>query len=149
MPLTQRPSQALEAWVDGGARGNPGPAGYGAVVRDTEGHLLAQLRGFLGIATNNVAEYSGLIAALRHATAAGATSLLVRADSELMVRQMKGEYRVKSPVLRPLFEEARRLASRLSRFEIRHVPRLQNRDADRLANLAMDEGPAASPEAEA
>ena len=125
--------------MDGGARGNPGPAGYGAVIRDPGGKILEELRGYLGHTTNNVAEYSGLIAALRYACGAGASSLTVRADSELMVRQMNGQYRVKAPNLRPLFEEARRLALSIPRFRIFHVPRAENRDADRLANLAMDE----------
>jgi probable phosphoglycerate mutase len=128
----------LEAWVDGGARGNPGPAGWGAYIRGPGGTV--ELKGFLGIATNNVAEYSGLLAALRHALAVGAASLRVFADSELIVRQMKGQYKVRAPGLKPLFEEARRMAKTLQRFDIVHVPREQNRDADRLANLAMDEG---------
>ena len=132
------PPTELEAWVDGGARGNPGPAGWGAFLRGPEG--VVELKGFLGIATNNVAEYSGLLAALRHAIASGASTLRVYADSELMVRQMKGEYKVRAPGLRPLFEEARRMVKTLRRFEIHHVPREKNRDADRLANLAMDEG---------
>ena len=130
----------LEAFVDGGSRGNPGPAGYGAVVRDRSGTLVKELRGFLGVTTNNVAEYTGLLSALRHAVSEGAASLTVYADSELMVRQMNGQYRVKAPHLKPLHEEARKLARSIPRFRISHVPRAENKDADRLANLAMDEG---------
>lgn len=126
--------------MDGGARGNPGPAGYGALIRTRDGMILRELRGYLGTTTNNVAEYNGLIAALRYARSVGASSVRVYADSELMVRQMRGEYRVKAPGLRPLYEEARRLSSSLGRFEILHIPREQNRAADRLANMAMDEG---------
>ena len=132
----------LVAHVDGGARGNPGPAGYGAVLRTPDGAVRAELSGFLGITTNNVAEYQGLLAALRWARDAGARELLVRADSELMVRQMLGKYKVRAPHLQPLHIEARRLASSLARFRIEHVPRAENKDADRLANKAMDEGTA-------
>jgi ribonuclease HI len=131
---------ALEAYVDGGARGNPGPAGYGVVLRGPEGAIHSELHGFLGHTTNNVAEYRALIAALRYARKVRACSLIVHADAELMVRQMNGQYKVKSPRLRPLHEEARRLADSLPHFRIRHIPRERNRDADRLANLAMDEG---------
>jgi len=126
--------------VDGGARGNPGPAGYGAYVEDEEGRVVGELSGFLGVTTNNVAEYHGLLAALSFAHRLGARALVVHADSELVVKQMNGQYKVKHEKLRPLFLEARELASGLPRFTIRHVRREQNRDADRLANEAMDRG---------
>jgi len=130
----------LRAWVDGGARGNPGPAGFGARIEDFEGHLVREESGFLGVATNNVAEYQGLIAALRAAVEMSAATLEVRADSELMVRQMNGQYRVKNAGLKPLHAEAKSLAARIPRFSIRHVPREENREADRLVNLAIDRG---------
>ena len=128
------------AHCDGGSRGNPGPAGYGAVVEDPEGKVVARLSEYLGRQTNNYAEYKGLLAALNWALANGARRLRVISDSELMVRQMKGRYKVKSPGLRPLWEEAQRLALKLKGFEMRHTLRGGNKEADRLANDAMDEG---------
>jgi len=128
------------AHCDGGARGNPGPAGYGAVVEDARGQVVARLSRFLGVQTNNYAEYSGLLAVLAWALENGTRRLRVVSDSELMVKQMKGLYKVKSPGLRPLWEEARRLAGRLDGFEMRHTLRGGNKEADRLANAAMDEG---------
>ncbi len=129
----------IHAWIDGGARGNPGPAGYGARIEDDSGELLAELHGGLGIATNNIAEYNGLLAALRYALAHGHTSLHVHADSELLVKQMRGEYRVKNEGLRPLYGQARLMADRIGRLTFTHVRREQNREADRLSNLGMDE----------
>ncbi len=131
---------ALTAHCDGGSRGNPGPAGYGAVVEDDAGKILARLNGFIGIKTNNVAEYSGLLAVLRWTVAEGHTRLKVVADSELMVKQMKGIYKVKSPDLKPLWEEAKILTKKLKEFRIEHTLRGGNKEADRLANEAMDEG---------
>jgi len=128
------------AHCDGGSRGNPGPAGYGAVVEDPEGRVVARLSEYLGRQTNNYAEYKGLLAVLEWAMANGARRLRVVSDSELMVRQMKGRYKVKSPGLRPLWEEAQRLALRLEGFEMRHTLRGGNKEADRLANEAMDKG---------
>ncbi len=128
------------AHCDGGSRGNPGPSGYGVVLEDAKGAKVAELSEFLGVKTNNFAEYSGLLAALQYALEHGITHLRVVADSELMVKQMKGQYRVNSPELRPLYEEARRRVARLERFEIQHVLRGKNKGADRLANLAMDRG---------
>jgi len=125
--------------VDGGSRGNPGPAGYGVVVSDSSGAVLDRLRASLGRQTNNFAEYSGLVAALGYALDRGAQEVLIYSDSELMVRQMQGRYTVKSPNLLALFEQARALARRIPRFRIEHVRREGNREADRLANLAMDE----------
>ena len=140
-PRTDRsPGPALRAWVDGGARGNPGPAGFGAHIEDARGNVLREESGFLGVTTNNVAEYNGLLAALRAAVEIGAHTLEVFADSELMVRQMNGEYRVKSEGLKPLYVEAQELARKIPRFTIAHVRREDNRSADRLANEAMDRG---------
>jgi probable phosphoglycerate mutase len=132
------------AYIDGGARGNPGPAGYGVRIEDETGAMLAELHAPVGVATNNVAEYKGLLAALDYACAHGYDELHVRSDSELLVRQMRGEYRVKHPGLVPLHREARELAGRLRRVAFEHVPRERNREADRLANLAMDEAAASA-----
>jgi len=128
------------AHCDGGSRGNPGPAGYGAVVEDPKGQVVAQLSEYLGRQTNNYAEYKGLLAVLDWALANRARRLRVISDSELMVRQMKGRYKVKSPGLRPLWEEAQRRALKLKGFEMRHTLRGGNKEADRLANEAMDRG---------
>ncbi len=130
----------VTAFCDGGSRGNPGPAGYGVFVQGEDGAPLAELSDFLGVKTNNVAEYSGLLAALEWAVANGAGELKVVSDSELMVKQMKGQYRVNSPELRPLYEEAKRRAAKLVKFEMQHVLRGKNKEADRLANEAMDRG---------
>jgi probable phosphoglycerate mutase len=128
------------AHCDGGSRGNPGPSGYGAVIEGPDGIVAAELSEFVGIQTNNFAEYSGLLAVLKWAIDNGTKHLRVVSDSELMVKQMKGEYKVSSPVLRPLWEQARTLARKLDRFEIRHTLRGGNKEADRLANEAMDQG---------
>jgi ribonuclease HI len=128
------------AHADGGARGNPGPAGYGVVIHDASGRKIAELSEYLGHQTNNYAEYQGLLAALRYAHANGIKALKIVSDSELMVRQMKGIYKVRNPELRKLYDEAQRLVRELDHFEIRHALREHNRDADRLANQAMDRG---------
>ena len=130
----------ISAHCDGGARGNPGPSGFGALVQDAEGRVLAELSGFLGIQTNNFAEYSGLLASLEYALANGHRRLRVVSDSELMVKQIKGQYKVKSPGLLPLYQEAKKRIARLEAFEIVHALRHKNKDADRLANAAMDRG---------
>ncbi|MGA7109717.1 MAG: ribonuclease HI family protein [Terracidiphilus sp.] len=128
------------AHCDGGSRGNPGPAGFGAIVEDPKGRVVARLSEYLGRQTNNYAEYSGLLAVLKWGVENGVKRLRVVSDSELMVNQMKGRYKVGSPGLRPLWEEARRLSARLERFEMRHTLRGGNQEADRLANEAMDRG---------
>lgn len=128
------------AHCDGGSRGNPGPAGFGAVIEDPQGRLVARLGEYLGKQTNNYAEYSGLLAVLKWAGENGVRRLRVVSDSELMVRQMKGQYKVGSPSLRPLWEEARRLSRNLESFEMTHTLRAGNAEADRLANEAMDRG---------
>jgi len=130
---------AIVAYIDGGARGNPGPAGYGVRVENEHGTLINEFSGFLGSATNNVAEYNGLLAALTYAQENGHRSVHIKSDSELLVKQMRGEYRVKNAGLQPLYERARAIARGLDRVTFEHVRREQNKDADRLANLAMDD----------
>jgi probable phosphoglycerate mutase len=126
------------AHCDGGSRGNPGPAGYGAVIQDPQAQVVARLSEFLGRQTNNYAEYKGLLAVVAWALANGVRRLRVFSDSELMVRQMKGIYKVKNPGLRPLWEEAQRQSRQLDAFDMRHTLRGGNKEADRLANAAMD-----------
>ena len=125
--------------IDGGSRGNPGPAGYGVRFADAEGTVVAEFGEAIGVATNNVAEYRGLLAALRYALDRGYTDLTVRSDSLLLVSQMRGEYKVKNPGLQVLHGEARRLVWELGRVRFEHVRREANTEADRLANHAMDE----------
>ena len=127
--------------IDGGARGNPGPAGAGVVVQSADdGTILFEGGYYLGRVTNNVAEYRALLEALARAKALGAGDVEVRSDSELLVRQMNGEYRVKSAGLKPLFERAQAMGRDFHRCRVVHVPREANRDADRLANQAINLG---------
>jgi ribonuclease HI len=128
------------AHIDGGARGNPGPAGYGVLITDQQGRELATLSEYLGHQTNNYAEYSGLLAALKYAAEHPARALKVISDSELLVKQLRGEYKVRNPALQRLYTQARQLIRELNWFSIQHVLREKNREADRLANAAMDEG---------
>ena len=128
----------IVAYIDGGARGNPGPAGYGVRIEAADGSLLHELHGGLGIATNNVAEYNGLLAALRWAVRERQTRVQIRADSELLVKQMRGEYRVKNAGLQPLHAQARLLVAQLDHVKFEHVRRELNTEADRLSNLGMD-----------
>lgn len=144
--LESKTSGWVIAYTDGGSRGNPGPSGYGVVVQGEDGAILAELSDFLGMRTNNVAEYSGLLAALEYAVEQGVGRLRVISDSELMVKQMRGQYRVQSPELRPLYEEAKRRAAKLQVFQIEHVLRGKNKRADELANQAMDRGTRRKPE---
>jgi ribonuclease HI len=137
-PDPQAPKDYLVAHVDGGARGNPGPSGYGVFIQDSQKHPVAELSEYLGIQTNNFAEYSGLLAALRYARDNGHKALEIVSDSELMVRQLNGQYKVKSELLKPLYEQARAMIRGLDWFKVRHVRREFNKDADRLANEAMD-----------
>jgi ribonuclease HI len=130
----------LVAYIDGGARGNPGPAGFGVRVEHPDGSLVEEFSDAIGVATNNVAEYRGLLAALDYALAHDCRSLTVRSDSLLLVKQMRGEYKVKHPGLRPLHQQARALVARIGRVTFEHVGRSLNAHADRLANKAMDEG---------
>ena len=134
--MTER--QRLLIHVDGGARGNPGPAAIGVVVSTPEGDVIDEVAERIGVATNNVAEYRGLVAGLARAIDLAATEVEVVSDSELLVKQMRGEYRVKKESLRELSIEAASLARRLSQVEYRHVPRARNELADRLVNDALD-----------
>jgi ribonuclease HI len=129
----------LTAHCDGAARGNPGPAGYGAVLTDESGQILAEIAEGIGVATNNVAEYRAAIAALERARDLGARRLLLRSDSRLLIQQLKGEWRVKNPTLIRLHTEARALAGSFDAVAYEHVRREFNKDADRLANRGVDE----------
>ena len=133
-------SDWIDAHCDGGARGNPGPSGYGALIQDDQGMVIAELSEFLGIRTNNYAEYSGLLGCLQYALDHGHPRLRVVSDSELMVKQIQGKYKVNSPDLKPLWQEAKNRIAKLEGFEISHALRHKNKDADRLANEAMDRG---------
>jgi ribonuclease HI len=138
-PELPRTTAAYRANIDGGSRGNPGPAAYGVVVRDVSGAIVARLKKYIGQSTNNVAEYFGLIAALDYAQTHGVRALRVESDSELLVKQMRGQYKVKSADLQPLFERAKKMAQGLESFRIEHVYREQNREADELVNQALDD----------
>ena len=132
------PAGVHVANIDGASRGNPGPAAYAVILRGPEGAKLSEFGKYIGRETNNVAEYYGLIAALDYAAGHGIRALRIRSDSELLVRQMQGRYRVKNADLKPLFERAQKLARTLEYFAIEHVPRESNRDADALANHTLD-----------
>lgn len=134
------PAGVYTANIDGASRGNPGPAAYAVILCDADGVEVAEIAKRIGRETNNVAEYYALLAALDYVAANGIRALRVRSDSELLVRQMRGRYRVKSPALQPLYERAQKLARTLDYFVLEHVPREQNSDADALANLALDGG---------
>ena len=129
----------IVAYIDGGARGNPGPAGYGVRIESPEGQLVEEFGDSIGVATNNVAEYRGLLAALEWALAHGHRQLHLRSDSLLLVQQMLGNYKVKNPGLQPLHAKARLLATQIGRVTFEHVGRSSNAHADRLANAAMDQ----------
>jgi ribonuclease HI len=139
-PRETPPAHHLVAHSDGGARGNPGPAGYGVVIKDESGKKVAALSEYLGHQTNNFAEYQGLIAALEYAVKTGPKALKLVSDSELLVRQIKGIYKVKNAVLQDLHARAKELIAQLDWFSIGHAFREQNQEADRLANEAMDKG---------
>jgi probable phosphoglycerate mutase len=132
----------LVAYIDGGARGNPGPAGYGVRIEEPDGTLIEEFAESIGTATNNVAEYRGLLAALEWARAHGHRGLHVRSDSLLLVQQMLGHFKVKNPGLRPLHAKARLLAHEIGNVTFEHVGRAKNAHADRLANSAMDDADA-------
>ena len=129
---------ALVAYIDGGARGNPGPAGFGVRVEQPDGTLVEEFAEAIGVATNNVAEYRGLLAALEWAKTHGHPALHVRSDSLLLVQQMRGIFKVKNAGLQPLHAKARLLAHDIGRVTFEHVGRAKNAHADRLANAAMD-----------
>jgi len=137
--LPAPPAGVYIANIDGGSRGNPGPAAYAVVLRDPNGKIILELAKQFGRDTNNVAEYYGLLAALDYASTHGISALRVRSDSELLVRQMQGTYKVKSEDLKPLYERASKLSRQLKYFAIEHVRRELNREADALANAAMDQ----------
>ena len=139
-PNLSTPFGYLVAHIDGRARGNPGPAGYGAVIEDEVGRPVVELSDYLGKQTNNYAEYSALLAALSYATRHGFKALKVYSDSELMVKQITGQYKVTNPSLKELYAKSIKLIEDLEAFEINHVPREQKREADWLANRAMDLG---------
>lgn len=133
------PSDAIVAYIDGGARGNPGPAGYGVRIEQPDGTLIEEFGEAIGIATNNVAEYRGLVAALEWAKHHGHREVHVRSDSLLLVQQMLGCFKVRHPGLQPLHGKARLLAHEIGRVTFEHVGRAHNAHADRLANAAMDD----------
>jgi len=135
---------SLSGRIDGGSRGNPGPAGIGVLLED-EGGARDEYYAFLGTTTNNVAEYAALLVLAVRSLERGATDLIIHSDSELLVKQMEGTYRVRNPKLQVLHAAARRLLARIPRVALRHVPREKNRDADRLANRAMDERGSSEP----
>lgn len=150
-PLNETPSRAernvarradgpaeARLWSDGAARGNPGPAGAGAILKTPKGEVLAEVSGYLGHTTNNVAEYRALLLGLEQALALGVRRIEVRADSELLIKQLRGEYRVRDVKLKPLYEEAKSLLGRFDAARLLHVPRAENSDADRLANAGID-----------
>lgn len=134
------PAGVHVANIDGASRGNPGPAAYAVIFRAPDGSKLCEFAKAIGRETNNIAEYYGLVAALDYAASHGIRALRVRSDSELLVRQMQGRYKVKNAALKPLHERAQKLARALDYFVIEHVMREQNRDADALGNLALDRG---------
>jgi ribonuclease HI len=128
----------ITAYFDGGARSNPGPAGYGVYIVDDQGTVRAELAGSLGIATNNIAEYNGLIAALQWAVDHNLDAITIKGDSLLIIEQMRGNYKVKNEGLKPLHMRARMLVMQIGNVKFEHVPREMNKDADRLSNVGMD-----------
>jgi ribonuclease HI len=128
----------ITAFFDGGARSNPGPAGYGVYIVDDQGAVLAELHGSLGNTTNNIAEYNGLIAALKWAVDHDVKQITIKGDSLLIIEQMRGNYKVKNEGLKPLHMQARMLVMQVGNVKFEHVPREQNKDADRLSNVGMD-----------
>lgn len=132
-------AHTVTAFTDGASRGNPGPAAIGVVLRDQNGVLLGTISQAIGKATNNQAEYQAVIAALKEALRLGAKRVVLYADSELVVRQLNGLYRVREARLKPLYQEVKDLAAKLEGFEAHHIDREANRDADHLANLALDQ----------
>jgi ribonuclease HI len=128
----------LTIFTDGAARGNPGPAAIGVVIKDEKGNNVAAISRCLGATTNNQAEYRGIIAALEKAVSLGARQVAVYSDSELMVKQINGQYRIKNAALQPLYAEVVKLTGRLDSFKISHIRREQNSEADALANKALD-----------
>jgi ribonuclease HI len=140
LPLREKGAgRTVRVYSDGAARGNPGPAGAGAVLTDAAGNVIARLGRYLGKQTNNVAEYEGLLLGLKHARELGYREVEVRADSQLLIRQLKGEYAVRHAGLKPLHAEALRLLHGFDRYDLQHVPREENALADEMSNRAIDE----------
>ncbi|MFN2545463.1 MAG: reverse transcriptase-like protein [Actinomycetota bacterium] len=139
MTAEDSPKRAVIVACDGAARGNPGPAGIGAVVVSLDGEVLAEVAEGIGVASNNVAEYRAAIAGLAAARELGATDVLLRSDSRLLIEQLAGRFRVKHPTLQRLHTEARGLLAAFERYKLEHVPRERNKHADKLANLGVDE----------
>ncbi len=131
-------TRRLKIYIDGAARGNPGPAGIGVVIKDESGRTIKEYRKYLGRATNNVAEYNALVYALQEAHMLGAGEVAVHMDSELVAKQLKGEFKVKNEKIRPLFEQAVHLINGLEKVKISHIDRSLNKEADRLANIAIN-----------
>lgn len=125
-------------YTDGAARGNPGPASAGAVIRDEHDKIIAQISHRIGFTTNNQAEYIAIVMALEEALKLGATNVNLKSDSELVVKQLGGSYRVKNAALKPLYQKVKQLQNSLEGFTVTHIPREQNREADSLANKALD-----------
>ena len=130
----------ISLYIDGGARGNPGPAGIGIVLRDTKGRKIKEFNKYIGVATNNIAEYNALIYGLQEALIERADEVALNMDSELVAQQLRGEYRVKNPNIRPFFEQALHLMSGFKKVEINHIPRDKNKEADKLVNKAINLG---------
>jgi len=131
-------AKRVKIWVDGASRGNPGQAAIGVIIKDEQGKIITRISQRIGTTTNNQAEYRAIIAALEKAIELGATHVVINSDSELVVRQLNGRYRVRKAELKPLFQKASQLCGSLEGFTITHIPREQNREADRLANAALD-----------
>lgn len=134
------PEKSISIYIDGASRGNPGEAGAGAILKDGRGKTVKKITKYLGVATNNVAEYQALLLGLKEAKKLGATQLGIYSDSELLIKQIEGEYRVKSDNLKDLFRKAIKALKKFSRSDFFHIPREENKEADRLANRAIDEG---------
>ncbi len=134
------PDKSISIYIDGASRGNPGEAGAGAIFKDSRGKILKKTGKYLGVATNNVAEYQALLLGLKEARKLGAKKLVIYSDSELLIKQMEGEYRVKSENLKDLFRKAIKELKKFSRSAFFHIPREDNKEADKLANRAIDEG---------
>lgn len=139
-PRAARTGDVTRIYIDGGSRGNPGPAGVGVVILGSDGQVTERTHRYIGEATNNVAEYHALLLALERARDLGCTDIEVCSDSELLVRQLQGRYQVRNATLRPLFARAQERIAGFRRFTIQHIPREQNAEADALANRGMDEG---------
>lgn len=131
-------NKRLEIYIDGGARGNPGPAGVGVVVLDESGKRIKDVSKYIGEATNNIAEYSALLYGLEEALILRADEIKINLDSELVARQITGEYRVKDPNIRPLFERALNMLKSFKNFEVNHIDRSKNKEADKLVNKAIN-----------